>query len=335
MSDPIVGRGIESILSNVENVFGGRRVLVTGGAGFIGSWLCDILLACNAHVTCVDNLSSGRLENVGHLIGREGFKLVNADVNKWSSDEVFDFIVHCASTPSPEDYMSRPVETALTNSIGLLSLLEYCRRKGSTLLFTSTSEVYGDAAVIPTPEEYYGYVNPVGLRSCYDESKRFGEALCMAYFRQYKVDVRIARIFNSYGPRLDVKARYARVIPKFIGQALRNEPITVHGDGRQTRSFTYITDTVAALAKMLAREEVRGEAVNIGNPHEISIFELANMIIKLTGSSSKIVFTEPRPDDPKRRCPDIGKAKKLLGWAPRVQLEEGLKYTIEWFRRRI
>ncbi|MBC7091571.1 MAG: SDR family oxidoreductase [Nitrososphaeria archaeon] len=320
-------------LSSFKGFFGGHRILVTGGAGFIGSWLCDALVELGAKVVCLDNLSSGRVDNIKHLLNSGRFEFVNADVSSWCAGEGFDVIVHGASIPSPEDYMSRPVETLLSNSIGLLKLLENARENGSILLYMSTSEVYGDAAIIPTPETYYGYVNPIGLRSCYDESKRFGEALCMAYFRQYNVDVRIARIFNSYGPRLDVNARYARVVPRFILQALRNEPITVHGDGRQTRSFTYITDTVAALVMMLAKDTVRGEVLNVGNPKETSILELAEKIIKLTGSSSKIVFTEPRPDDPRRRCPDIRRAKELIGWEPKVQLEEGLKYTIEWFRK--
>ncbi|MEM3871834.1 MAG: UDP-glucuronic acid decarboxylase family protein [Nitrososphaeria archaeon] len=311
---------------------GGCKILVTGGAGFIGSWLCDILVGLGAKVACLDNLSSGRIDNIKHLLGNENFDFINVDVSRWSSEERFDIIVHGASVPSPDDYMSRPIETMLPNSIGLINLLENARKNGSTLLFMSTSEVYGDAMIVPTPETYYGYVNPIGLRSCYDESKRFGEALCMAYFRQYNVDVRIARIFNSYGPRLDVNARYARVISRFILQALRDEPITVHGDGRQTRSFAYITDTVTALVKMLANGRIKGEVLNIGNPQEISILELAEMVIKLTGSQSKIVFTESRPDDPKRRCPDISKTRKLIGWEPKVSLEDGLRYTIEWFR---
>lgn len=311
----------------------GCKILVTGGAGFIGSWLCDTLVGLGAKVTCLDNLSSGRIDNIKHLLGNENFDFVNVDVSRWFSEERFDIIVHGASVPSPYDYMNLPIETMLPNSIGLINLLENARKNGSTLLFMSTSEVYGDAMIVPTPETYYGYVNPIGLRSCYDESKRFGEALCMAYFRQYNVDVRIARIFNSYGPRLDVNARYARVISRFILQALRDEPITVHGDGRQTRSFAYITDTVTALVKMLANDRVKGEVLNIGNPQEISILELAEMVIKLTGSQSKIVFTESRPDDPKRRCPDISKTRKLIGWEPKVSLEDGLRYTIEWFRR--
>jgi UDP-glucuronate decarboxylase len=309
------------------------RILVTGGAGFIGSWLCENLLSLGAEVTCLDNLSSGKLENIKHLIGYKNFRFLKEDIVHFKP-RGFDCIIHAASLPSPEDYMKRPVEAMLPNSVGLLNCLEACREEDSMMLYTSTSEVYGDAEIIPTPEDYWGRVNPIGLRSCYDEAKRFGEALCMAYFREYDVDVRIARIFNCYGPRIDVESNYARVIPRFITQALKNEPITVHGDGKQTRSFTYITDTIDALIKMIATNNTKGEVVNIGSEEEISIIELAKLIIKLTSSSSKIVFTQARPDDPRRRRPDISKAKRLLAWEPRIKLQDGLRYTIEWFRRR-
>ncbi|MES4787575.1 MAG: NAD-dependent dehydratase [Nitrospiraceae bacterium] len=336
MLDDVAKNDIRAIIRELDpDTFNGKKVLVTGGAGFIGSWLCDVLVESGTYITCLDNLSSGSLKNVNSIIRHERFKFINADVNEWSSNEKFDIIIHCASIPSPEDYMTRPIEAVLPNSLALINMLEKARKDGSTLLFTSTSEVYGDATVIPTPEEYWGYVNPIGLRSCYDESKRFGEALCFAYHRQYGVDVRIARIFNTYGPKIDVNAGYARVIPRFIMQALRGEPITVHGDGRQTRSFTYITDTITALIKMLATSKAEGEVINIGNPHETSIIELANMIKKLTNSTSPILFTKPRPDDPRRRCPDITKAEKILGWEPRTSLEEGLKRTIKWMKLNI
>ncbi|MCR6691928.1 MAG: SDR family oxidoreductase [archaeon YNP-LCB-003-016] len=325
---------VELIVSQFSgDLFRGRRILVTGGAGFLGSWLCEALTILGANVSCLDNLSTSRVENIMHLKKYGNFKFIKADISEYHP-EGFDFIVHGASLPSPDDYMRRPVDTMLPNSLGLLNCLE-AARKGSIVLYTSTSEVYGDAEIIPTPEDYWGKVNPIGLRSCYDESKRFGEALCMAYYRQYGVDVRVARIFNSYGPRLDPESRYARVIPRFIMQALRNEPLTIHGDGMQTRSFTYVTDTVNALIKMLINDGVRGEVVNIGSQNEVKIIDLAKMIIRLTGSSSKIVFTEARPDDPRRRCPDISKARKLLNWEPKISLEDGLKYTIEWFRRQL
>jgi len=326
---------LESIINEFsKDTFKSKRILVTGGAGFLGSWLCEVLLKLGAQVVCLDNLSSGRFENVKHLINNENFSFVKGDVVDFCPNG-FDYIIHGASLPSPDDYMSKPVNTMLPNSIGLLNCLESARKNGATLLYLSTSEVYGNAEMIPTPEDYWGKVNPIGLRSCYDEGKRFGEALCMAYFRQYNTDIRIARIFNTYGPKIDVNSKYARVIPKFIMQALKNEPLTIHGDGKQTRSFAYVTDTITALIKMLIEDKARGEVINVGNPHEVSILELANTIIKLANSSSKIVFVKPRPDDPIRRCPDITKAKKLLKWEPKVPLEDGLKYTIAWFRKMI
>ena len=315
-----------------DNSFRGMNVLVTGGAGFIGSWLSEALVRLGARVYCLDNLSTGRMENIEHLLKSDRFFFINADVNLWNPTGGFDFIVHGASIPSPDDYMRRPVDTMLPNSIGLYKLLENARLNNSILLYTSTSEVYGDAEIIPTPESYWGRVNPIGPRGSYDESKRFGEALCISYYRQYGVDVRIARIFNTYGPRIDPEARYARVVSRFIIQSLRNEPLTIYGDGLQTRSFCYISDTVTALLKMMLCDKCRGEVINIGNPHEITILELAQLIRKLTGSSSPLVFQPPRPDDPRRRSPDISKAKRLLAWEPRVSLEEGLRYTIEWFR---
>lgn len=316
-----------------KNALERSRILVTGGSGFIGSWLCETLVALGAEVTCLDNLSSGKLENIKHLTNYENFRFVKADI-AYFEPKGFDCIIHAASLPSPEDYIRRPVEAMLPNSVGLLNCLEACRKEDSRILYTSTSEVYGDAEVIPTPEDYWGRVNPIGLRSCYDEAKRFGEALCMAYFREYDLDVRVARIFNCYGPRIDVESKYARVIPRFIIQALRNEPITIHGDGKQTRSFTYITDTIDGLIKMIVTESVKGEVINIGSEDEISIIELAKLIIRLAASSSKIVFTQARPDDPRRRRPDITKARKLLAWEPKIKLEDGLKYTIEWFKGR-
>ncbi|MEM3833398.1 MAG: UDP-glucuronic acid decarboxylase family protein [Thermoprotei archaeon] len=308
-----------------------KKVLVTGGAGFLGSWLCETLIWLGARVTCLDNLSTGKIENIKHLGTFENFSFVKADVAEFCPDG-FDYIIHGASLPSPDDYMRRPVEAMLPNSLGLLKCLENARKDHSVLLYLSTSEVYGDAEVIPTPEAYWGKVNPISLRSCYDESKRFGEALCMAYFRQYNVDVRIARIFNTFGPRLDINVEYARVIPKFIIQALRYEPITVHGDGKQTRSFCYVSDMVVGLLKFMICEECRGEVMNFGNPHEITILELAHLIKKLTNSQSEIIFLHSRPDDPRRRSPDISKARKLLNWEPKVSLNNGLSYTIEWFK---
>jgi len=308
----------------------GMKVLVTGGAGFIGSWLCETLVDMGAHVTCLDNLSTGRIENIEHLLGKDNFFFLRADITEKCPDG-FDCIVHGASIPAPDDYMRRPVETMLSNSIGLLNCLESSRKSDSVLLYLSTSEVYGDADLIPTPETYWGRVNPVGPRSCYDESKRFGEALCMSYMREHGVDVRIARIFNTYGPRMDPDARYARVIPRFIMQALRNEPITVYGDGNQTRSFCYMSDLISGLLKLIECN-CKGEVVNLGADNEIRIIELANLIKELASSSSEIIFLPAREDDPRRRRPDISKARRLLGWEPVVPLREGLSRTIDWFR---
>jgi UDP-glucuronate decarboxylase len=306
--------------------------LITGGAGFVGSWLSESLTALRAKVVVLDNLSSGSLKNIEHLIDLPNFKFLKGDVSNFKFEEHYDFIIHAASLPAPDMYITKPVETMLPNSIGMLNILEEARKHESVVLYISTSEVYGDAEVVPTPESYWGRVNPVGLRSCYDESKRFGEALCMAYFRQYGVDVRIARLFNTYGPRLDPDVSYARVVSRFITQALSAQPITVYGDGKQTRSFLYITDAVEALIRMLFKEDLKGEIINVGSPNEITILELAELIKKLTMSTSPIVFLPPRPDDPKRRCPDISKARKILSWEPKVSLEDGLRRTIEWFR---
>ena len=323
-----------SILSSLSNdMFRGLSFLVTGGAGFLGSWMCDVLLKLKAKVTCLDNLSTGRLENVKHLIGRGGFKFVKADVSTWKPSGCFDVIIHGASIPSPDDYMRRPVETVMPSSLGLMNMLEYARKVDAVVLYISSSEVYGDAEVIPTPEDYCGRVNPVGVRSCYDESKRFGEALCMAYYRQYGIDVRIPRVFNTYGPRLDPETKYARVVSRFIIQALRNEPLTIYGDGKQTRSFCYITDTVEALLKMAIKDTCRGEVLNIGSSEEISIIYLANIIRRLVSSNSEIKFFPPRPNDPRRRCPDISKARRILKWEPKIPLKEGLRRTIKWFRQ--
>jgi len=318
---------------NASDKLNGMKVLITGGAGFIGSWLSEALVALGAEVTVLDNLSTGSLKNIDHLMGLQNFKFLEGNISNFKVEGKYDFIVHAASLPAPDMYVEKPVETMLSNSTGLLNVLEASRNHDSVVLYTSTSEVYGDAETTPTSETYWGKVNPVGVRSCYDESKRFGEALCMAYFRQYGVDVRIARLFNSYGPRLDPNASYARVISKFIIQALNGQPLTVHGDGRQTRSFLYIADAVNALIKMMIKEGLKGEVVNVGSPNEITILELAELVRRLTESKSPIVFRPPRPDDPRRRCPDISKAKTLLAWEPKTPLEDGLRFTIEWFKK--
>jgi UDP-glucuronate decarboxylase len=326
--------GIEAFTKGVDtSTLKDRRVLVTGGAGFIGSWLAEALTTLGAKVTVLDNLSTGSPKNIEHLLHLPNLRFLRGDVSNLRVEEKYDFLVHAASLPAPDLYVEKPVETMLSNSLGTLNILEASRKHNSTVLYTSTSEVYGDAEVVPTPESYLGRVNSAGIRSSYNESKRFGEALCMAYFRQYGVDVRIARLFNTYGPRLDPNARYARVISRFIIQALSGKPITIHGDGRQTRSFLYISDAVNALLRMMVKEGLKGEVINIGNPNEITILELAQLIKKLTDSKSELEFHLPRPDDPRRRCPDISKAKSLLDWEPKTTLEEGLKHTIKWFKQ--
>lgn len=303
------------------------RFLIFGGAGFLGSHLVESL---EGEITVVDDLSTVKyLELPPHV------KLVKDKVETFKTNEKFDFVVHLAARPSPEDYMQHPVETALSNSIGTYNALEIARKSDAVFLYTSSSEIYGHAEVIPTPEDYWGKVNPVGVRSCYDESKRFSEALIMSYYREYGLDVRIQRPFNVYGPRLREDGSYGRVVSRFIYQALKGEDLTVFGDGNQTRAFLYVSDWVEATKKMLFTKGIKGEVFNIGSDKEVKIIDLAKMIISLTNSRSKIKFLPPRPDDPPRRAADISKAKKLLNWEPKTSLEEGLKRTIEWFKVRI
>ncbi|MGC9178361.1 MAG: NAD-dependent epimerase/dehydratase family protein, partial [Conexivisphaera sp.] len=276
----------------------GRRIMISGGAGFLGSHLAERLLGMGAEVTVVDDLSTGSVENIEHLIGRPGFRFLEADAAEVDA-RGYDYLVHGASIPSPDDYVRRPVETALSNALGLLNFL----RSGRRVLYMSSSEVYGDPQVVPTPESYWGNVNPVGPRSPYDESKRFGEALCVSFSRERGVEARIARIHNTYGPRMDATGRYARAIPRFITQALRDEPVTIYGDGAQTRSFTYVDDMIDGLLRLML-SNVEGP-VNLGSEEEISVMELAGLILELTGSRSEIVHLPPFPDDPRRRRPDI------------------------------
>lgn len=308
-----------------------KTVLVTGGAGFLGSWICDAIDAFGGRIVCVDNLSSGSEKNIARLLGRRNFKLVKADVQTFSSDEEIDYIFHMACIASPPLYQKYPIETLDASVLGTRNVLEIAKRKNARgIVFTSTSEVYGDAAVIPTPENYWGNVNPVGPRSVYDEGKRVAETYCRSYFQMFKTPIRTARIFNTYGPRLDVKSssQYGRVVVKFIAQALKNEPLTVYGDGSQTRSFCYVTDLIEGLIRLLLTPGLDGEIINIGYDRETSVLDLAKLIVGLTKSESKIVF-EPLPvDDPRRRRPDIGKAGKLLGWKPTTPLKEGLTKTI-------
>lgn len=333
MIDQIIRKDVENVRDDFNREeFDGKLILVTGGAGFIGSWLCDFFRSFNAEITCLDNMSTGRSGNIDHLLGKARFNFVSEDVCNFKSPIKFDYILHLASRASPEEYQKHPIETLRANSLGSYNMLELARKNDATILFTSTSEVYGDAQVVPTPESYWGNVNPVGIRSCYDEGKRFAEALFMAYHKEYGLNVRVARIFNTYGPRIRADGAYGRAVPRFMSQALTDKPITVYGDGTQTRSFCYVTDTATGLIKLLTGENAKGEIVNIGNPKEITILELAQKIKQLTESSSPLSFQPLPVDDPKRRCPDISKAKKILRWSPKISLEQGLQRTIAWFR---
>jgi UDP-glucuronate decarboxylase len=302
------------------------KYLIFGGAGFLGSHLVESL---EGDITVVDDLST-----VKYLELPPNVKLIKDRVETFKTNEKFDFVIHLAARPSPEDYMQHPVETALSNSLGTYNALEIARKSDAIFLYSSSSEIYGHAEIIPTPEDYWGKVNPIGVRSCYDESKRFSEALIMSYFREYGLDVRIQRPFNVYGPRLREDGSYGRVVSRFIYQALKGEDITIFGDGNQTRAFLYVSDWTEATKKMLFTQGLKGEVFNVGSDKEVKIIDLAKMIIRLTNSNSKIKFLPPRADDPPRRAADITKAKKILGWEPKVNLEEGLKRTIEWFKVR-
>lgn len=306
------------------------RVVVSGGAGFIGSHLAEDLLADGFEVIVVDNLLTGRLDNIAHLLTHPRFRFLEQDVatiERLPADAIF----HLASPASPVGYRRYPIETLLVNSLGTLRLLECARASGARFVYASTSEVYGDPLVHPQSEDYFGNVNPVGPRSCYDEGKRFGEALTMEFVREYGVDARIARIFNTYGPRMDPDD--GRVVPNFIVRALTGEPLEIYGDGTQTRALCYVSDMVRGLRLLMERDGLAGSIVNLGNPDERTILELAQLILRLTGSKVPLVYRPPRPDDPTRRCPDIRRARELLGWEPVVSLEEGMTETIRYFRR--
>ncbi len=306
------------------------RAVVTGGAGFLGSHLCDLLIERGWDVVCFDNLVTGSEENVTHLSGHARFRMVLHDVTRpMAVDGSVDAVFHLASPASPVDYLRLPIETLEVGSLGTRNTLELAQAKGARYLLASTSECYGDPEVSPQPESYWGHVNPIGPRSVYDEAKRFSEALTMAYHRARAVDTRIVRIFNTYGPRM--RLNDGRVLPNFVYQALRGEPLSVYGDGKQTRSFCYVSDLIDGIYRLWERG--RHEPVNIGNPREMTILEFAEMVLRYTGSKAGIAF-EPLPvDDPKRRCPDITRARELLGWEPKVSLEEGLPPTVEFFRR--
>lgn len=306
------------------------RILVSGAAGFIGSHLCDRLLAEGHTVVGVDNFLTGAERNLEHLREHPRFRFLRHDiVQPLSIGEPLDGVINMASPASPADYLAHPIETLDVGSAGTRNMLEMARAHNARFLLTSTSECYGDPLEHPQAETYWGNVNPVGLRSCYDESKRFAEAITMAYHRAYGLRTNIARIFNTYGPRM--KLDDGRVVPAFVDQALRGAPLTIFGDGSQTRSFCYVSDMVEGLFRLMSCDE--RYPVNLGNPHEMTILEFAERILRLTGASSEIVYQPLPQDDPKQRRPDISKAGRVLGWEPRVSLEEGLQRTIEHFRQ--
>ena len=304
------------------------RVLVTGGAGFLGSHLCDFLLGQGCEVVCMDNLLTGSLDNIAH-IQDPGFIFVEYDVTNFISIKgELDYVLHFASPASPIDYLELPIQTLKVGSLGTYRALGLAKARGCRFLLASTSEVYGDPLVHPQREDYWGNVNPVGPRGVYDEAKRFAEAMTMAYHRFHHVDTRIVRIFNTYGSRM--RLTDGRAIPTFVRQALRGEPLTMYGDGSQTRSFTYVSDLIAGIWRLM--QSTVNDPVNIGNPREMTLLELAKHVLRATGSRSEIVFRPLPIDDPKVRQPDISKAKRLLGWEPAVELEEGLARTVEWCR---
>ena len=309
-----------------------KRVLVTGGAGFVGSHLCERFLSDGLAVICMDNLITGDLGNIEHLMGHPEFSFEHQDVTNYIHvSGPLDFIMHFASPASPIDYLELPIQTMKVGSLGTHKALGLARVKGATFLLASTSEVYGDPLVHPQTEDYWGNVNPVGPRGCYDEAKRFAEAMTMAYHRYHQVSTRIVRIFNTYGPRM--RLNDGRVLPAFMSQALRGEDLTVFGDGSQTRSFCYVDDLVEGLVRLLHSDE--SDPTNIGNPNEMTIRQFGEAILALTGSKSKFVEKPLPEDDPKVRQPDISKAKALLGWEPKVSLDDGLHRTCEYFRGKL
>ncbi len=308
------------------------RAVITGGAGFLGSHLCDAMISQGWDIVCVDNLLTGAIENIQHLEKNTKFQFVQQDVSEsLTFEHAVDAVLHFASPASPDDYLKFPIETLKVGSLGTFHALELARKNRARFLMASTSECYGDPEVSPQPESYWGHVNSVGPRSVYDEAKRFSEAVTMGYQRKYGVDTRIVRIFNTYGPRM--RLNDGRALPNFLYQALSGQPITVYGDGKQTRSFCYVSDLIEGILRLLDSNEHL--PVNIGNPHEITVMEFAKRIRAITGDRVEIVHRPLPQDDPKRRQPDITKAKKLLNWEPKVPLEEGLQLTLDYFEKKL
>jgi dTDP-glucose 4,6-dehydratase len=308
------------------------RVLITGGAGFLGSHLCDRFIAEGDDVICIDNFITGSPDNIAHLMGNKKFQFIEHDVTNFIYVEgKLDYILHFASPASPIDYLKLPIQTLKVGSLGTHKTLGLAKAKNARFLLASTSETYGDPLVHPQPESYWGNVNPVGFRGVYDEAKRFAEAMTMAYHRYHNVDTRIVRIFNTYGPRMRIDD--GRAIPAFMSQALNNEPVTVFGEGLQTRSICYVDDLIEGIYRLLMSEE--HQPVNIGNPDELSMLDLAKTIIEITNSKSEIIYKELPLDDPKVRKPDISKARAILGWEPKVDRKTGLTKTLEDFKKRL
>ena len=307
------------------------RIVITGGAGFVGSHLCDRCLAEGHEVVAVDNLITGSTDNIAHLTSPK-FSYSNQNISEGIYlDGPVDFILHFASPASPVDYLELPIQTLKVGALGTHNALGLARAKGAGLLLASTSEVYGDPHVHPQPEDYWGNVNPIGPRGCYDEAKRFAEAIVMAYHRMHSIDTKIVRIFNTYGPRM--RLRDGRIVPNFVRQALEGEPLTVYGDGNQTRSFCFVTDLVDGIYKLMMSNEHL--PTNVGNPREFTVLQFAELVKKMTNSSSSIEFQPLPQDDPKQRKPDISKAQRVLGWEPKVGIEEGLGQTLEYFSARL
>ncbi len=340
---------IISRLNQAKISFKGKHILITGGAGFLGSWICDVLIQQGASIVCIDNLSSGKWENIKHLIGSPNFTYIRHDIsvpiyfgvimpNHVSIPHItrrFDIVMHMASRASPFEFKEHPIQILRSNTLGTLNALGIARDHQALFFYSSTSEVYGNPPpeAVPTPEEYFGHVNPVGPRSCYDEAKRAGEAFVKAFELQYGLKTRIVRIFNTYGPRIRSGKEYGRVVPNFITQALNGQPITVFGDGSQTRSFTYVVDEVEGILKLVgSNAEVDGMPINIGNNIMNTVKELAEYVTELTGSKSPILYKPLPIDDPLLRQPVLEKANKYLGWKPTTPLKEGLRKTIEWFK---
>lgn len=309
-----------------------KKVLITGGCGFLGSHLCDRYLKEGFRVVCMDNLITGNPENIAHLMGNDDFEFVKHDVTNYIYvPGELDLVLHFASPASPIDYLEMPIQTLKVGSLGTHKALGLAKEKNARILLASTSEVYGDPQIHPQNEDYWGNVNPIGLRGVYDEAKRFAEAMTMGYQRYHDLETRIVRIFNTYGTRM--RLRDGRALPTFMRQALKGNPITVFGDGSQTRSFTYVDDLVEGIFRLSQSDE--SEPVNIGNPEEITILEFAKEVIELTGSSSQIIHEDLPEDDPKVRQPDISKAKRVLGWEPQVDRKEGLKKTLAYFKEQV